>query len=186
MDNAESSYRRFAAGDGKAFDEILDAYNESLIFFIRRYVHSLDVAEDIAEDCFVELIVNPRRYNFKVCLKTYLFTIARNKAVDYIRHNAVLELSPLDEHIHKSAEYIGFEQRVLNDEKRKAVNRAVESLCDDMRTAVHLIYFEQMSYEETARIMHKNRKQIENLAYRARKQLRQILTEEGWNDEDQS
>lgn len=185
MDDAASSYRRFVAGEEKAFDEILDAFNENLIFFISRYVHNLDAAEDIAEDCFVELLVHPLRYNFRVSLKTYLFTIARNKAVDYIRHNSVLAISPLDENVQKSAEYAGFEDRVLNDERHRALNRAIDRLAGDMRTAVHLIYFEEMSYDETAKVMKKNRKQVENLAYRARKELKRILTEEGWNDEKQ-
>lgn len=184
MKFGESSYRRFLAGEESAFDEIIDAYHESLIFFIERYVHNLDEAEDIAEDCFVELIVHRHRYNFKVSLKTYLFTIARNKSVDYIRHHSVLNLTSLDDGSQKSAEYEGFENRVLRDERRRAVNLAVGQLREDMRTVIHLIYFEDMSYDEAGKVMNKSRKQIENLAYRARNALRDILTEEGWSDEN--
>ena len=187
MKFGESSYRRFLAGEESAFDELIDTYHESLIFFIQRYVHNLDEAEDIAEDCFVELIVHPHRYNFKVSLKTYLFTIARNKSVDYIRHHAVLNVVSLDDGVdacQKSAEYEKFEDRILRDERRRAVNRAVEQLNEEMRTVIHLIYFEDMSYDEAGRIMKKSRKQMENLAYRARNALRVILTKEGWNHEN--
>ena len=59
------------------------------------------------------------------------------------------------------------------------VNAALAQLPEDQRVAVHLIYFEQLSYEETARIMKKDRKQVDNLLYRARKALRAILGEEG-------
>lgn len=183
MKFGESSYRRFLAGEESAFDEVIDTYHESLIFFIQRYVHNLDEAEDIAEDCFVELIVHPR-YHFKVSLKTYLFTIARNKSVDYIRHRSAIPTTPLDECSEKSAEYESFENKVLRDERRRAVNRAVEQLNEEMRTVIHLIYFEDMSYEEAGRVMKKSRKQMENLAYRARNALRVILTKEGWNDEN--
>ena len=48
-----------------------------------------------------------------------------------------------------------------------------------MRTAVHLIYFEDMTYEEAARILKKNRKQVDNLLYRAKKELRAILGKDG-------
>lgn len=186
MNIDESSYRRFLAGEDGAFDEIIDTYNESLIFFIQRYVHNLDEAVDIAEDCFVELIVHPHRYNFKASLKTYLFTIARNKSVDYVRHNSVLQIAGIHEQSEKSAEYESFENSVLRDEMRRAVNNAVERLNENMRTVIHLIYFEGMSYDEAGRVMKKNRKQIENLAYRARNALRVVLTEEGWSDEKQN
>lgn len=48
-----------------------------------------------------------------------------------------------------------------------------------MRVVIHLIYFEGMSYDETARVMKKNRKQVDNLLYRAKKELRIILGEDG-------
>lgn len=186
MNTGESSYRRFLAGDESAFEELIDIYHENLIFFIRRYVSDLSVAEDIAEDCFVALIVYPQRYNFKVSLKTYLFTLARNKSVDYIRHNSVIDMTSLDEHTEKSAEYESFENRVLRDERRRAVNEGLQALDEKFRTVLHLIYFEELSYEDAGRVMGKSRKQIENLAYRARNALRVILNEMGWGDEKQN
>ena len=48
-----------------------------------------------------------------------------------------------------------------------------------MREVVHLIYFEDMSYAEAANIMKKNKKQIDNLLYRAKNELRLILGEDG-------
>ena len=52
-------------------------------------------------------------------------------------------------------------------------------LSQDMRVAVHLVYFEEMTYEEAAKVMKKNRKQIDNLLYRAKKELRIILGKDG-------
>ena len=50
---------------------------------------------------------------------------------------------------------------------------------EDMRAAVHLVFFEEMTYEEAAKVMKKNRKQIDNLLFRAKKELRAILGEDG-------
>ena len=50
MDNGASSYRRFLAGDETAFDELLDLYKDSLIFFLCRYVKCVAIAEEIAAD----------------------------------------------------------------------------------------------------------------------------------------
>ena len=58
------------------------------------------------------------------------------------------------------------------------MNNALIQLNDDMRAAVHLVYFEQLSYEDAAKVMKKNKKQVDNLLYRAKSTLRTILTEE--------
>ena len=85
MDNGAASYRRYLDGEQEAFGEIVDLYRESLIFFIHRHVNNLDTAEDLAEDVFVELIVHPGRFEGKSSLKTFVFAIARNKAIDWLR-----------------------------------------------------------------------------------------------------
>lgn len=78
MKNGAGSYRRFLDGDESAFDDLLALYQENLIFFINRYVHNITVAEDLAADVFLDLIVHKHRYNFKTSLKTYLFMIGRS------------------------------------------------------------------------------------------------------------
>jgi len=184
MNHGEESYRRFLQGDREAFSELIDKYNESLIFFIRRFVFDLNLAEDIAEDCFVALIIYPHRYNFKISLKTYLFTIARNKAVDYIRHHQIIKEISFEEAAEKSMEYLAFEEEVLREEKKRELHQALDMLREEFKAVLHLIYFEEMSYEDAGRVMRKSRKQIENLAYRARKELRAVLLEKGWNYEE--
>ncbi len=59
------------------------------------------------------------------------------------------------------------------------VNQALEQLPEEMRLVIHLVYFEELSYEETAKIMKKNKKQVDNLLYRAKQALRPILGREG-------
>ena len=150
-----------------------------LVFFIDRYVHDVHTAEDIAIDVFSELIVHPRRYNFKTSLKTYLFMLGRSRALDCLRHRKVLTVTELDEARDVPAEENELEEAVLADERKRALNAALAALPEDMRLAVHLVYFEDMTYDETARVMKKSRKQVDNLLYRAKKELRLILEEEG-------
>ena len=82
MDNGASSYRRFLDGDKNAFGEIVDELMYGLIYFINSYVHDFHTAEDIAMDVMADLIANRHRYNFKVKLKTYLYMVARSRALD--------------------------------------------------------------------------------------------------------
>ena len=178
MDNGASSYRRFLDGDESAFDEIMKELFDNLVFFIDRYVHDIHAAEDIAIDTFSDLVVNRHRYNFKVTLKTYLFMLGRSRALNYIKHRKVIDFVELSE-ADKVSEQETLEEIVLVDERKRVVNNALSSLSDDMRVVIHLIYFEALSYDEAAKVMKKNRKQVDNLLYRAKKELRIILGKDG-------
>ena len=179
MDNGASSYRRFLDGDESAFDEIMRGYFDGLIFFVERYVHDIYAAEDIAIDVFSDLLVNRSRYNFKVSLKTYLFMLGRSRALNYIKHRnklTIIEPSESEEELSDSAT---LEEAVLADERKRTVNAAISTLPKEMGIAVHLVYFEDLSYDETARIMKKNRKQVDNLLYRAKAALRSAIEKGG-------
>jgi len=179
MDNGAGSYRRFLDGDESAFDDIMKELFDKLVFFIDRYVHDIHAAEDIAIDTFSDLVVNKHRYNFKVTLKTYLFMIGRSRALNYIKHRKRIDFAELSEADNTEDDIHSLEEIILADERKRIINNALESLSEDMRVAVHLIYFEDLSYDEAAKVMKKNRKQVDNLLYRAKKELRIILGKDG-------
>ena len=177
MDNGASSYRRFLSGDEQAFDAIMEELFYPLVFFIDRYVQDVHTAEDIAMDVFSELIVHKHRYNFKVSLKTYLFMLGRSRALDCLRHRKVLTMVELTDAMGEDS--VTLEELVLKDQLQYRVHQALNQLPEQLRTAVHLVYFEDLSYEEAAKVMKKNRKQVDNLLYRAKKELRIILGKDG-------
>lgn len=179
MDNGASSYRRYLDGDEAAFDEIMRLYRDNLTFFINRYVHDPDAAEDLAIDTFMYLIVHRYRYNFVTPLKTYLFMIGRSRALDYLKHQKKLTMVELTEAEREIPQEISLEEMILLDERKQTLNRALGQLPQDMQTAVHLVYFEDLTYEDAARVMKKNRKQVANLLYRAKDRLRTILGKDG-------
>ena len=179
MDNGASSYRRFLDGDESAFENIMKELFRGLVFFIDRFVHDTHAAEDLAIDIFSDLVVHRHRYNFKVSLKTYLYMVGRSRALDYIRHRKVISFVELSEAQSVADDSAALEEMVLADERKRRVNAALGQLPEDLRVAVHLVYFEEMTYEEAAKVMRKNRKQVDNLLYRAKKELRTILGEDG-------
>lgn len=179
MDNGAGSYRRFLDGDESAFDDIMKELFCSLVFFVDRYVRDIHTAEDIAIDAFSELIVHRSRYNFKVSLKTYLFMIGRSRALDHLKRRRIIEFTGLDEASGLSDDGKSLEETVLADERKRLVSSAISELPQDMRIVIHLIYFEDMSYAEAAKVMKKTAKQVDNLLYRAKKELRIILGEDG-------
>ena len=66
----------------------------------------------------------------------------------------------------------------LKSEQARILNSALLKLPPDMRAAVHLIYFEGLSYKETAEILKKSAKQVDNLLCRAKSAMRKELEKE--------
>ena len=179
MDNGAGSYRRFPDGDEAAFDDIMTELFRPLTLYVSRFVKDVPTAEDIAIDVFSELIANKRKYNFKTSLKTYLFMLGRSRAIDHLRRQKVIAFTPISELGELSADEKSLEEAVVQSERKRAVNHAIARLPEEMREAVYLVYFEDLTYGEAARVLKKNAKQVDNLLYRAKKELRTILGEEG-------
>ena len=178
MDNGASSYRRYLDGEEAAFEQIVRDYFDPLIGFIDSYVHDESVAEDIAIDTFSDLIVHKHRYNFRVSLKTYLFMIGRSRALNYIKRRSRFQMVELDLAERELPEVSSPEILYDNCQRDQAVRDALTQLHSDMQETVYLVYFEEMSCQDAAKVMRKTVKQVYNLLYRAKTTLRTILAEE--------
>ena len=172
MDNGADSFRRYLNGDDDAFIEIMDMYRMGLIFFINRFVGDYHAAEDISMECFVYLLVHKHRYNFSVSLKTYLYMIGRSKALTYIKKRKRMNLNSLDELAATPDDLPSPEEFVLCSEEKRQIERCISSLTNDMQSAVHLVYFEGLTYAEAVKVMKTSEKRMDNILYNARKKLK--------------
>ena len=105
--------------------------------------------------------------------------IGRSRALDYLKRKSTVSFVELNEAITVQGDEKSLEEAVINDERKQIVSSAIAKLPEDMQIAVHLFYFEDMTYQEIARVMKKNAKQVDNLLYRAKKELRAILDKDG-------
>ncbi len=177
MDNGESSYRRYLDGDESAFDEIQRMYFDRLTLFADRYLFDVAEAEDVAIDTLLQLIIHKKRYNFKSSLKTYLYTIAHNRAVNVLKKRSRGAVVEKAEDI---ADRESLEETVIKTERAKRLNAALKTLPAELHYALHLVYYEGFTYEETAAILGYSRKKVDNMLYRGKALLREKLTKEGW------
>lgn len=171
MENGDVDHR-FDPRDPNDLERLLKAYRPGLIFFIQRLVGDPDTAEDLAIDSFLELLVHPLRYNGRSSTKTYLFMIGRSKALNYLKRRARLSPEPIPE---DHPDDTSLEEQFLADERRRALHTALNTLPEEMRAAVHLVYFEELSYRQTAQVLKKTEKQVDNLLFRAKAALRNQL-----------
>ena len=179
MDDGRELYRRYLGGDESAFDAIMDAYFFGLVFFVERYVRDARAAEEIAMEAVSDLFVHPRRYDFRTSLKTYLYMLGKNGAFRYLKKKRRRQDADLPDPDAIAGDDFDPAATVLSNERSRVLSEALGKLPANLSVAIHLIYFDGLSYEEAARIMGKNKKQIDNLLYRAKKALRELLGEEG-------
>lgn len=162
----------FINGDEPAFEALVLKYRQAAVQFSLQFIHDYYVAEDIAQESFADIYVYKERYNFRASFRTYLFTIIRNKSIDYIRKNKRVLLQEVEVISEASTEDF-----IIKQEEKAHLKNTINMLKDDYKIAIYLIDYNNMSYEEAAKIMGKSSVQIKILIHRARKKLKLLLQE---------
>ena len=180
MDNGAVLYLRYLDGDNDALEKLVETYNDSLIFYINGFVNNISVSEDIAADTFVELIVKKNRFRNDYMFKTWLFKIARNNAIDFLRKQSRRQSRPIEDLENELYDKETLENAIIKDEQSRQLHNAMATMHNEYRDVLHLIYFEDMSYDDAAAVLGKNGKQIKNLVYRAKQTLKLTLEKEGF------
>ena len=173
-------YERFLAGDITGFEELVIRHKNGLIYFINRYIKDISMAEDLAQDVFVEVYLHKERYNPQNEFKTYIYTIGHNKAVDYIRKNS--RVSYVAEYDESSSEKDELFEKVAESEEKKRLYMAIKQLKEEYQSAVMLIDFEGMTYAEAAKVLGKTPAQMKILIFRARKSLAKIFARQAQDE----
>ena len=84
-----------------------------------------------------------------------------------------------EERLAELADIHTLESHVIIGEENRRLYEALDSIKEDYRTALHLVYLEELSYKEAASVMKKTPKQLENLVSRGKKAVRELMDEEG-------
>ena len=183
MDNGASSYRRFLDGDDNGLAEIIRTYNDGLTLYINSFVGNLSAADALSEDTFVKIGVKRPHYSGRASFKTWLYAIGRNMAMDHLRKNPKQETIPAEE-CAEVTDGETMETAYLKKEQRIILYRAMAKLKADYRQVLWLIYFEEMTAAEAAKVMKKSPHGVEVLVSRARQSLKAELDREGYHDEN--
>jgi len=178
MDTGASNYRRFLEGDDDVLVHLIEPYKDGLILYLTKFTNDVFLAEDLMEDTFVRLAIKKPHFSGHSSFKTFLFAIARNIAIDHMRKESKIKKEPLDEASIMLAE-ASLEHDYIQEEKRIAVHKALRQLNPTYAQVLYLTYFEGFSNCETAKVMRKSRRQIEQLLYRAKASLRIELEKDG-------
>jgi RNA polymerase sigma-70 factor, ECF subfamily len=174
---------RLAGGHDASLNHLMERHGGKVFQFLLRMVGNEDDARDLAQETFVRVYRSRARFNPAQTFTSWLFTIAANLARNHARwrsrHPGVsLEMESgegqsLRETIPAGSEHPA--QAAQSSERAQAVRHAVRNLPDDLREAVVLCEWEDLSLADAAAIAGTTAKAIESRLYRARKLLRDSL-----------
>ena len=174
----ETAYRRYLDGEQKAADLLVECYGDGLTRYINGYIRDIQEAEDLMIEAFAQMFVKRRPVSEDGSFRAYLYKTARRlagKAIKKHRIHIGLEELPFELPGEALAETSLFE-----NERKKQLYEALEELKPDYQEALYLVYFEDMSYRDTAEVMGRSESQIKNLVHRGKKSLKELLGKNGF------
>lgn len=169
---------KLQGGDHEAFGLIIDRYESAIIRYAIRLVSDHDIAEDIAQEAFIKAYRDIQSFDTKRKFSSWLYRIAHNEAIDYIRKNK--RLVGLDEasevasetDLHKTA------QRNLDrTDIQKRLEKVINTISFKYREPVILRFYEEKEYEEISEILRIPIGTVGTYISRAKKELRERLSD---------
>ena len=176
--------QRLAGGHDAALNELMERHAQSIFHFLYRMLGNEEDANDLAQETFVRVFRHRATFQSAARFSTWLYTIAGNLARNHhrwrARHpNVSLDAPPaggeqtLGELLPSTDASPG--ENAANTERTQAVRSAVDQLPPDLRAAIILCEWEELSLTDAALALNTTPKAVESRLYRARKLLRESL-----------
>jgi RNA polymerase sigma-70 factor (ECF subfamily) len=172
-EDSQGLVKQARSGLETAFAQIYDLYFTKIYRFIFYRVGHKETAEDLAEDVFVKAFGSLPSLEDDKVFESWLYTIARNKVIDYYRSKKALV--PIEE-VENTLEYETNIIDIVNlDFQHKAIIKALKELPSDQQLVIKLKFFEDLSNSEIAALLGKEEGAIRVIQHRAIAKLKSII-----------
>jgi RNA polymerase sigma-70 factor (ECF subfamily) len=177
---ADSEPVRLRRGDPDAFDALLARYQNRLYRYLVRLTANPAVAEDLFQETWLKVITRIHRYDERRPFEPWLFSVARNLAIDHLRKASPESLDEPSESgetriARLGADEPGSLERLLERERRGLLERKLEELPALYREALSLRFEEEMTFEEIAEVLSAPVSTVKSRVQRALSTLRKRM-----------
>ncbi len=164
------------AGNERVFGEIVKRYERRVFFVVKRMLNDDDESADATQEVFIKLHDSLKKFRGDANLYTYIYRIATNVAISYLRKRKVRAVVRLDEMVSNMLTGGSEPQREADqDELRQLVAQAVAALPVQQKQVFILRFYEELSYEEIAQIMHRSMGAMKANYFHAMKKIGEYL-----------
>jgi len=170
-------------GDQKSYAGLLERYRDSIYYMLLKMVNNNIDAEDLTIEAFGKTFRNLNQYSPKFAFSTWLFKIASNNCIDFLRkkRNEIVSLdipsesSDMDQSIPVAANILDPEEELIKQQKVSLMHNIVSKLKPRYRKLIELRYFNEFSYEEISRELELPVGSVKAQLYRARELLYNVI-----------
>ncbi len=160
MDSDDSLIRKYLNGDSLAFSVLLERYVKSVYNFVFWFTHDAEMSEDIVQETFVKIWKNLDKFQEDKLFKTWLFSVARNTSIDWLRKKKNVPFSDFDDESGENSfeeniadEDPGLIEKMMEDERREELIDVVNKLEYKYKDIILLHIFENLSFKEISEIL---------------------------------
>jgi RNA polymerase sigma-70 factor, ECF subfamily len=182
----EELMAHLANGSHHAFEELLSRYETPVITFCYAFMRNREGAEDIAQETFLRVFRNSRRYQPVAKFTTWLYKIAANLCINELKKGKLRQNMSLDEPAGPDPDGTKVIERIASDhasplndvekiEAQNLIGKAIDHLPDDQRTTLIMVEYHHMAYQDIAEILGVTVSAIKMRVKRARETLRETL-----------
>lgn len=166
------------SGDRKAFNMLVEEYQQKIINISFAMLSDYEEACDAAQETFVKVYRNIGKFRGDSSLSTWIYRIAKNTCNDFLRKRKekFLSIDDEDAKIQVKDDSYSPEKKTEKKELGKLLEKAIAELDENSRTVLVLYEFENMSYDEIAKILDLPPGTVKSRLNRAREKLRNILS----------
>ena len=136
----------------EGFAVLVKQYSEKLYWKVRRIVLSHEDANDVLQNVFIKVWNNLQNFQGKSSLSTWLYRIAINESLDFLRKQKIADMVSSDEDLSVSFRLMS-DEYFDGDEIQARLQEAVARLPEVQRAVFNLKYFEEMKYSEISQIL---------------------------------
>ncbi len=162
-------------GDTERYAEVVERYQQLVTNICYKLAGNKIDVEEVVQTVFVELYFSLTRFRFQAQLTTYIYKLTLNTVTKTLNKNKRYEQwdNKLDNNFCTPA----IDDTMVKDERTRELYVAIDRLKYEQRVALTLHCFNDMSYKEVAEVMEVSLSKVETLIFRAKKNLKKILTE---------
>jgi RNA polymerase sigma-70 factor (ECF subfamily) len=171
-------------GRQAAYGELMDRYRDAVYFMMHKMVRNQDDADDLTIEAFGKAFSRLDQYSPTFAFSTWLFKIASNNCIDFMRKKRVVVTSMDTGFTTRDGDVIYIDSRsnthdpeeaIIHSQKVKMMRSMVEKLKPRYRELVELRYFEELSYEEIAETLNLPLGTVKAQLFRARDYLAVLI-----------
>jgi len=166
----------------EVFRVLSNKYIKPVHNFIRQMVRNPNEAEDITQEVFIKVWKNLKKFKIGRNFKTWLFTIAKNSAIDFLRKRKVLNFSDLEkaDDDYSFSETIPSEDLLPDEALQKLqdsefLNKLLDQLSVQYKTVLLLHYQEEMTFDQIGKVLNKPLNTVKSYHRRAIWELRKMI-----------